>query len=138
MPRHLAILMKSALATGCLRSAVLLGLDQTVTAGIISGKHRQQKIIADGNGLEDFLQTDAAINPGNSGGPLVNFRGELIGINTAILSRSGASAGIGFAIPVGLAEPVLESIIETGEVRRGIPRRSSGRCDTQQQSRTLI
>lgn len=95
------------------------GLDQTVTAGIISGKHRQQRIIADGNGLEDFLQTDAAINPGNSGGPLVNLRGELIGINTAILSRSGASAGIGFAIPVGLAEPVLESIIETGEVRRG-------------------
>lgn len=95
------------------------GLDQTVTAGIISGKHRQQRIIADGNGLEDFLQTDAAINPGNSGGPLVNLRGELIGINTAILSRSGASAGIGFAIPVALAEPVLESIIETGEVRRG-------------------
>ncbi len=95
------------------------GLDQTVTAGIISGKHRQQRIIADGNGVEDFLQTDAAINPGNSGGPLVNLRGELIGINTAILSRSGASAGIGFAIPVGLAEPVLESIIETGEVRRG-------------------
>lgn len=95
------------------------GLDQTVTAGIISGKHRQQRIIADGNGLEDFLQTDAAINPGNSGGPLVNLRGELIGINTAILSRSGASAGIGFAIPVALAQPVLESIIETGEVRRG-------------------
>jgi serine protease Do len=95
------------------------GLDQTVTAGIISGKHRQQRIIADGNGVEDFLQTDAAINPGNSGGPLVNLRGELIGINTAILSRTGASAGIGFAIPVALAEPVLESIIETGEVRRG-------------------
>ncbi len=95
------------------------GLDQTVTSGIISGKNRRQGIIADGNGLEDFLQTDAAINPGNSGGPLVNLRGELIGINTAILSRSGASAGIGFAIPVSLAEPVLSSIIETGEVRRG-------------------
>jgi serine protease Do len=95
------------------------GLDQTVTAGIISGKHRQQRIIADGNGLEDFLQTDAAINPGNSGGPLVNLRGELVGINTAILSRSGASAGIGFAIPVSLAGPVLESIIESGVVRRG-------------------
>ena len=95
------------------------GLDQTVTSGIISGKNRRQGIIADGNGLEDFLQTDAAINPGNSGGPLVNLRGELIGINTAILSRSGASAGIGFAIPVSLAEPVLDSIIETGEVRRG-------------------
>jgi serine protease Do len=95
------------------------GLDQTVTAGIISGKNRVQGIIADGEGFEDFLQTDAAINPGNSGGALVNLRGELIGINTAILSRSGASAGIGFAIPVSLAQPVLESIIETGEVQRG-------------------
>lgn len=95
------------------------GLDQTVTAGIISGKNRVQRIIADGNGFEDFLQTDAAINPGNSGGPLVNLRGELVGINTAILSRSGASAGIGFAIPVSMATPVLESIIETGEVKRG-------------------
>ncbi len=95
------------------------GLNQTVTAGIISGKNRVQDIIADGNGFEDFLQTDAAINPGNSGGPLVNLRGELIGINTAILSRTGASAGIGFAIPVSLAQPVLRSIIETGEVHRG-------------------
>lgn len=95
------------------------GLDQTVTAGIISGKNRVQRIINDGDGFEDFLQTDAAINPGNSGGPLVNLRGELVGINTAILSRSGASAGIGFAIPVSLALPVLESIIETGEVKRG-------------------
>ncbi|MEM8913232.1 MAG: Do family serine endopeptidase [Planctomycetota bacterium] len=95
------------------------GLDQTVTAGIISGKNRVQGIIEGGRGFEDFLQTDAAINPGNSGGPLVNLRGELVGINTAILSRSGASAGIGFAIPVALAKPVLEMIIETGEVRRG-------------------
>jgi serine protease Do len=95
------------------------GLDQTVTAGIISGKNRVQGIVGDGRGFEDFLQTDAAINPGNSGGPLVNLRGELVGINTAILSRSGGNAGIGFAIPVALAEPVLNSIIETGEVRRG-------------------
>ncbi len=95
------------------------GLDQTVTAGIISGKNRDQNIIDDGEGFEDFLQTDAAINPGNSGGPLVNLRGELVGINTAIVSRSGASAGIGFAIPVSLAEPVLNSIIQTGKVHRG-------------------
>lgn len=95
------------------------GLDQTVTAGIISGKNRVQGIVGDGHGFEDFLQTDAAINPGNSGGPLVNLHGELVGINTAILSRSGTSAGIGFAIPVGLARPVLDSIIENGEVRRG-------------------
>lgn len=95
------------------------GLDQTVTAGIISGKNRVQGIVDGGRGFEDFLQTDAAINPGNSGGPLVNLRGELVGINTAILSRSGASNGIGFAIPVQLAKPVLTSIIENGEVRRG-------------------
>ncbi len=95
------------------------GLEQTVTAGIISGKNRVQGIIGNGDGFEDFLQTDAAINPGNSGGPLVNLRGELIGINTAILSRSGSSAGIGFAIPVSLAHPVMDSIIENGAVRRG-------------------
>jgi len=95
------------------------GLDHTVTAGIISGKNRVQRIVADGQGFEDFLQTDAAINPGNSGGPLVNLRGELVGINTAILSRSGASAGIGFAIPVSMARPVLDSIIDSGSVRRG-------------------
>ncbi len=95
------------------------GLDQTVTAGIISGKNRDQNIIDDGDGFEDFLQTDAAINPGNSGGPLVNLRGELVGINTAIVSRSGASAGIGFAIPVSLVNPVLNSIIQTGKVNRG-------------------
>lgn len=95
------------------------GLDQTVTAGIISGKNRVQAIVNDGDGYEDFLQTDAAINPGNSGGPLVNLRGELVGINTAIMSRSGSSAGIGFAIPVSLARPVLDSIVSTGQVRRG-------------------
>ncbi len=95
------------------------GLDQTVTAGIISGKNRVRGIVGDGEGFEDFLQTDAAINPGNSGGPLVNLRGELVGINTAIMSRSGSSAGIGFAIPVGLASPVANSIIKNGTVRRG-------------------
>ncbi|MEM6471526.1 MAG: Do family serine endopeptidase [Planctomycetota bacterium] len=95
------------------------GLDQTVTAGIISGKNRVRGIVGDGEGFEDFLQTDAAINPGNSGGPLVNLRGELVGINTAIMSRSGSSAGVGFAIPATLAKPVLRSIIDSGTVRRG-------------------
>ncbi|PNY36332.1 serine protease [Rhodopirellula baltica] len=95
------------------------GLEQTVTAGIISGKNRVRGIVDDGHGFEDFLQTDAAINPGNSGGPLVNLRGELVGINTAIMSRSGSSAGIGFAIPVSIAGPVVNSIIEHGVVRRG-------------------
>lgn len=92
-------------------------LEQTVTAGIISAKNRVRGIVR--GGFEDFLQTDAAINPGNSGGPLVNLRGEVIGINTAIVSRSGGYNGIGFAIPMGLARPVLESIIESGDVRRG-------------------
>lgn len=92
-------------------------LEQTVTAGIISAKNRVRGIVR--GGFEDFLQTDAAINPGNSGGPLVNLRGEVIGINTAIVSRSGGYNGIGFAIPMGLARPVLDSIIESGGVRRG-------------------
>ncbi|WP_164100568.1 Do family serine endopeptidase [Candidatus Laterigemmans baculatus] len=94
-------------------------LEQTVTAGIISAKNRVQGIVGGGGGFEDFLQTDAAINPGNSGGPLVNLQGEVVGINTAILSRSGGYNGIGFAIPSGLARPVMESIIESGSVRRG-------------------
>ena len=104
------------------------GLEQTVTAGIISGKNRVQGIIGGGQGFEDFLQTDAAINPGNSGGPLANLRGEVVGINTAILSRSGASAGIGFAIPVGLAKPVVDAIIETGSVPRRRPGAESFRA----------
>lgn len=92
-------------------------LEQTVTAGIISAKNRVRGIVR--GGFEDFLQTDAAINPGNSGGPLVNLRGEVVGINTAILSRSGGYNGIGFAIPMTLARPVLESIIDSGVVQRG-------------------
>jgi serine protease Do len=92
------------------------GLDHTVTAGIISAKGRANLGIA---GYEDFLQTDAAINPGNSGGPLVNLRGEVIGMNTAIASQSGASAGIGFAIPINMARSIMDSIIEKGRVQRG-------------------
>lgn len=92
------------------------GLAQTVTAGIVSAKGRANVGIAD---YEDFIQTDAAINPGNSGGPLVNMRGEVIGINTAIASRTGGYMGVGFAIPSNMARTVLESIIDDGQVQRG-------------------
>lgn len=93
------------------------GLDQTVTAGIISATNRQASII--NNGYEDFLQTDAAINPGNSGGPLVNLRGEVIGINTAINSRTGTNAGVGFAIPANMAARIMEDLRTNGRVVRG-------------------
>jgi serine protease DegS len=92
------------------------GVGQTVTFGIISATGRDQLGI---NTYEDFIQTDAAINPGNSGGALINAQGELIGINTAIYSRSGGSQGIGFAIPVNLAKGVMKQIIEQGHVVRG-------------------
>lgn len=92
------------------------GLSQTVTAGIISAEGRSNIGI---NDYEDFIQTDAAINPGNSGGPLVNINGEVIGINTAIFSRSGGYQGIGFAIPINMAKSVQESLIAHGKVIRG-------------------
>jgi len=92
------------------------GVGQTVTLGIISATGRDHLGI---NTYEDFIQTDAAINPGNSGGALINARGELIGINSAIYSRSGGSQGIGFAIPVNMAKGVMKQIIEHGRVVRG-------------------
>nr|VFK79522.1 MAG: serine protease DegS [Candidatus Kentron sp. SD] len=92
------------------------GVGQTVTMGIVSATGRNRLGI---NTFEDFIQTDAAINPGNSGGALINPYGRLIGINTAIFSRSGGSQGIGFAIPVSLAEDVMTQIIEHGFVARG-------------------
>src|SRR5690625_1921976 len=92
------------------------GVGQTVTQGIISATGRTQLGLST---FEDFIQTDAAINPGNSGGALITAHGDLIGINTAIFSRSGGSMGIGFAIPVQLAEQVLADIIEHGRVVRG-------------------
>lgn len=95
------------------------GLEQTVTAGIISATNRQADIIDRGQGYEDFLQTDAAINPGNSGGPLVNLRGEVIGINTAINSRSGSNAGVGFAIPSNMAGRIASDLRTEGRVIRG-------------------
>jgi serine protease Do len=90
------------------------GLESTVTAGIISAKHRGIGITA----RENFLQTDAAINPGNSGGPLVNLRGEVIGINTAISSRGGGNDGIGFAVPANMVRWVTEQLTSDGVVRR--------------------
>jgi len=92
------------------------GVGQTVTQGIVSATGRDELGI---NTFEDFIQTDAAINPGNSGGALINARGHLIGINTAIFSRSGGSQGIGFAIPINLAREVMTEIIEEGQVSRG-------------------
>jgi len=91
------------------------GLPQTVTMGIISAKSRT----TGRRGYEDFIQTDAAINHGNSGGPMVNMRGEVIGINTAIVSRTGAHEGIGLAIPSNMAKNIMEQLIDTGEVVRG-------------------
>jgi serine protease Do len=92
------------------------GLSQTVTMGIVSAVGRANLGIAD---YEDFIQTDAAINPGNSGGALVNVRGELIGINTAIFSQSGGYQGIGFAVPVHMARQVMEQLVSRGAVTRG-------------------
>jgi serine protease Do len=92
------------------------GLNQTVTSGIVSATGRANVGIAD---YEDFIQTDAPINPGNSGGALVNVRGELVGINTAIFSTSGGYQGIGFAIPSGMAKAVMDNLIKKGKVVRG-------------------
>jgi S1-C subfamily serine protease len=91
-------------------------LNQTVTLGIVSALGRTNVGIST---YEDFIQTDAAINPGNSGGALVNARGELIGINTAIFSQSGGYQGIGFAVPSNLARKVVNDLTQYGEVRRG-------------------
>jgi serine protease Do len=92
------------------------GLSQSVSMGIVSAKGRADVHIAD---YEDFIQTDAAVNPGNSGGALVNLRGELVGINTAIASSTGGSQGIGFAIPSNMARPIMESLLKTGKFTRG-------------------
>ena len=92
------------------------GLSHTVTSGIVSALGR----MGIGNGLEDFIQTDASINPGNSGGALVNMSGELIGINSAIISRSGGNVGIGFAVPTEIAGSIMRQLLDFGEVRRGL------------------
>jgi serine protease Do len=92
------------------------GVGKSVTMGIVSAKGRGGMGIEE---YEDFIQTDAAINPGNSGGALVNLKGELVGINTAIASKSGGYAGIGFAIPTNMARPIMEQLIKDGKVSRG-------------------
>jgi serine protease DegQ len=92
------------------------GVGQTVTAGIVSALGRTHLGI---NTFENFIQTDAAINPGNSGGALVDAAGNLVGVNSAIYSRTGGSQGIGFAIPVSIARQVMEQIIKSGSVTRG-------------------
>ena len=91
-------------------------LQATLTVGVVSAKGRQDLKITD---IEDFIQTDAAINLGNSGGPLLNLKGEIIGINTALMSQSGGYMGIGFAIPSKIASNVMEQIIKNGSVKRG-------------------
>ncbi len=93
------------------------GLGHTVTSGIISALGRTG---INRSGYEDFIQTDASINPGNSGGALVNMRGELVGINSAIISRSGGNVGIGFAVPTEIARSIMNQILDFGEVRRGL------------------
>jgi serine protease Do/serine protease DegQ len=93
------------------------GLGHTVTSGIVSALGRMG---ISQDGYEDFIQTDASINPGNSGGALVNMRGELVGINSAIISRSGGNVGIGFAVPTEIASSIMRQILDFGEVRRGL------------------
>src|SRR6185312_10257952 len=92
------------------------GLGQTVTSGIVSALGRTGLNV---EGYEDFIQTDASINPGNSGGALVNLKGELVGLNTAIISPAGANVGIGFAVPSNMARAVMAQLAKYGEVRRG-------------------
>jgi serine protease Do/serine protease DegQ len=93
------------------------GLGHTVTSGIVSALGRTG---ISRDGYEDFIQTDASINPGNSGGALINLRGELVGINSAILSRTGGNVGIGFAVPTEIASSIMRQILDFGEVRRGL------------------
>jgi len=97
-----------------------LGVGQTVTMGIVSATSRRVGILEDVRGYEDFIQTDAAINRGNSGGALIDARGRVVGINSAIVSNSQGNIGIGFAIPTNLARFILKSLVETGTVARGM------------------
>jgi S1-C subfamily serine protease len=95
------------------------GLDQTLTTGVISALGRTINSVA-GTRIEDVIQTDASINPGNSGGPLLDSRGRVIGVNTSILSTSGSSAGVGFAVPVNTVQRIVPELILHGRIERGI------------------
>lgn len=97
-----------------------LGLNSTVTAGIVSAKARSIHINKEKFAVESFIQTDAAINPGNSGGALVNLEGNLVGINTAIASRTGTYTGYGFAVPSNIVTKVVEDLLKYGNVQRGM------------------
>jgi S1-C subfamily serine protease len=94
-----------------------LGLNQTVTSGIVSALHRSNLGI---EGIENFIQTDASINMGNSGGPLINTRGEIVGINTALFSNTGGNIGIGFAIPANMVQNIVQQVLKFGKVRHGL------------------
>ena len=96
------------------------GLGQTVTTGIVSGLGRNLPSYGQRQNLEDFIQTDASINPGNSGGALIDLDGNFVGINTAILSASGTSSGIGFAIPSNMAKSIIDQLLEYGNIKRGL------------------
>lgn len=114
------------------------GLSHSVTLGIVSAKGRRDLELGEGNvKFQDFIQTDAAINPGNSGGPLVNLRGQVVGINTAIASNSGGSEGIGFAIPIDMAVFVAKQLVETGRVARAYLGVALDRNFTQQTAERL-
>ncbi len=110
----------SAVGTWVLALGSPFGLTHSVSHGIISARGRhEEELQADGVENQDFLQTDAAINPGNSGGPLVNLKGEVIGINTAIASNGGGSEGVGFSIPINLAKWIMRQLLKNGKVSRG-------------------
>jgi len=114
------------------------GLSHSVTLGIVSAKGRRDLDLGEGNvRFQDFIQTDAAINPGNSGGPLVNLRGEVVGLNTAIASNSGGSEGIGFAIPISMVMFVTRQLVETGTVSRAYLGVSLDRVFTQKAANRL-
>lgn len=95
------------------------GLNGTLTVGVVSGKGRENLHLNKGAIYQNYIQTDASINPGNSGGPLINIKGEVIGINSAILSMSGGNIGIGFAVPINMAKDIVEQLMKTGKIERG-------------------